>query len=289
MPELPEVETVRRNILKTLKGKRIREVHAEESDRFLFREAPLPDVRKALIGARVVGAGRKGKYFWLELDRRPWPLFHLGMSGNVEIRLPHKRGGHVKSWGGLTLWSNRGRDKSEPRLFFCRLLLVADDGAEVALTDPRRFGRIWLAEDPLHHPRVKKLGFDPLQKFPSARELALLLKKRNAPIKAVLLDQKLFAGVGNWIADEILFQAKIAPKRLARDLSLAEVSRIRRKAVSIVKIAVAAGADYEKFPKSWLFRHRWGKNAEARTSTKAKIIHEEVGGRTTAWVPSVQR
>lgn len=288
MPELPEVETVRRKIAKALKGRSIAEVHAEESDRFLFRETPLAEVRRALTGARFRGAGRKGKYFWIELDRRPWPIFHLGMSGNVEIRRPRAKG-HEKSWGGLTLWSNRGRDKSEPRLFFCRLLLVADDGTEVALTDPRRFGRLWLAEEPLLHPRVKKLGFDPLQKFPAAKELAALLKRRKAPIKAVLLDQKLFAGVGNWIADEILFQAGIAPRRLAAELSAHEVARLRAKTVSIVKTAVAAGADYERFPKGWLFHHRWGKNAEARTSTRRKIIHQEIGGRTTAWVPSVQK
>jgi formamidopyrimidine-DNA glycosylase len=288
MPELPEVETVRRKILKALKGKRIMEVHAEEGDRFLFKETPLPSVKEALTGARVTGAGRKGKYFWIELDRRPWPILHLGMSGNVEIRLPNRKS--KRSWGGLTLYStSRSRDQGDPRLFFCRLLLVAEDGVEVALTDPRRFGRIWLAEDPLEHPRVKKLGYDPLLKFPTSTELHAMLKKRRAPIKAVLLDQKLFAGVGNWIADEILFQSKIAPKRLASELKPAEVKRIREKTISIVKIAVAAGANYERFPKTWLFHHRWGRNAEARTSAKAKIIHEEVGGRTTAWVPSLQR
>ncbi|MGZ3653560.1 MAG: Fpg/Nei family DNA glycosylase [Bdellovibrionota bacterium] len=289
MPELPEVETVRRKIVKALQGQRITEVHAEEGDRFLFRETPLDQVKKALLGARFEGAGRKGKYFWLKFDRRPWPILHLGMSGNVEIRRPSRKGGFDKSWGGLTLWSNRGRDKSEPRLFFCRLLLVAENGAEVAFTDPRRFGRIWLAQEPLLHHRVKKLGFDPLLKFPSTRELGMLLKKRKAPIKAVLLDQKIFAGVGNWIADEILFQAGIAPKRIAADLSAAEVGRIRAKTLSIVKTAVAAGADYERFPKSWLFHHRWGKNAAARTAANGKIIHEEIGGRTTAWVPSVQK
>jgi formamidopyrimidine-DNA glycosylase len=288
MPELPEVETVRRKIAKALRSRRIAEVHAEEGDRFLFRETPLAEVKRALLGARFRGAGRKGKYFWLELDRRPWPLFHLGMTGNVEIRRS-SRGGHVKAWGGLTLWSNRGRDKSEPRLFFCRLLLVADDGTEVAITDPRRFGRVWLADEPLLHPRVKKLGFDPLGKFPSARELGALLARRRAPIKSVLLDQALFAGVGNWIADEILFQARIAPKRLASGLTHAEVARIRAKTVSIVRTAVKAGADYERFPKSWLFHHRWGRAADARTSARRKIVHHEIGGRTTAWVPSWQR
>ena len=284
MPELPEVETVRRRAEKALKGKRLAEVYAEESDRFLFAEAPLASVKTALTGAKVIGSGRKGKYFWLELDRKPWPLFHLGMTGNVEIKSENKSA--RRSWGGLKLYN--GPNKEE-RSWFCRLLLTAEDGTEVALTDPRRFGRIWLTDDPLAHPRVRKLGFDPLLNFPSSRELALLLKKRKAPIKAVLLDQKLFAGVGNWIADEILYQAKISPRSVAAKLTAKEVSRLRLKTLSIIKTAVAAKADYSRFPPSWLFHHRWGKNSSAQTSNKKKIVHEEIGGRTTAWVPSVQK
>jgi formamidopyrimidine-DNA glycosylase len=283
MPELPEVETVRRRIARALRGRRIAEVRAEQGDRFLFRETPYADVVRALTGARFRGAGRKGKYFWLELDRRPWPLIHLGMTGNVEIRRPRGKKHHEKAWGGLTLWSG------PPRLFFCRLLLVADDGTEIALTDPRRFGRVWLTDEPLLHPRVRKLGYDPLEEFPSAKELAVLLARRRAPIKAVLLDQTLFAGVGNWIADEILYQARIAPRRLASSLSAAEVARLRARTLSIVKLAVRVGADYERFPKDWLFHHRWGKDAGARTHSRRKIVHHEIGGRTTAWVPSVQR
>lgn len=289
MPELPEVETVRAKIVQAVKGQRITEVHAEESDRFLFAFAPLKEVREALLGARIRGAGRKGKYFWLELDRRPWLLLHLGMSGNVEIRAHKNSKTHERSWGGLRLYRDgKGKDIVS-RLFFCRLLLVTDKGAEIALTDPRRFGRLWLTNEPLLHPRVKKLGYDPLVKFPTAIELAAILKKRKAPIKAVLLDQKLFAGVGNWIADEILFQAKVAPKRIAAQLSLEEVKQIRAKTLSVIKKAVSVQADYERFPKSWLFHHRWGKNQEARTHGRQKIIHEEVGGRTSAWVPGLQR
>jgi formamidopyrimidine-DNA glycosylase len=290
MPELPEVETVCRKIEKAAKGQKITEVYAEEGDRFLFAFTPWAEVKEALLGARIRGTGRKGKYFWLELDRHPWPLLHLGMTGNVEIRA-RKKSKHQKSWGGVNLWSDRyGKNKeADERLWFCRLLITTEKGVEIALTDPRRFGRVWLAESPLLHPRVKKLGYDPLLDFPSARELGLLLRKRKAPIKAVLLDQKLFAGVGNWIADEILFQAKIAPKRMASELREKEVAQLRAKTVSIVKKAVEVEADYERFPRGWIFHHRWGKDEKAQTHGKQKIIHEEVGGRTTAWVPSVQR
>lgn len=286
MPELPEVEAVRNRLEKALKGKRISDLYAESNDRFLFAETPWPDFKASLLGAKVRGTGRKGKYFWLELDRKPWPIFHLGMTGNVEIKPPGGKGSWA--WGGLRLWSNPGGDGREERSWFCRLLITADNGLSVAITDPRRFGRVWLADAPLLHPRIKKLGFDPLLDDLSARELKLILAKRKAPIKAVLLDQKLFAGVGNWIADEILYQAGISPRRAAASLGIAEVSRLRSKMHSIIRKAVAVEADYDKFPRSWLFHHRWGKDAKAMTHAKQKIIHEEIGGRTSAWVPSRQ-
>lgn len=288
MPELPEVETVRSRVEKALKGRSIREIHAEEGDRFLFAETSFAEFRKALLGARVRGSGRKGKYFWLELDRKPWPIFHLGMTGNVEIEPANKEYRQkARGWGGVKLWS-RG-DEREGRSWFCRLLIVAENGAQVALTDPRRFGRVWLSDAPLLHPRIKKLGYDPLIDPLPARDLHLILKKRKAPIKAVLLDQKLFAGVGNWIADEILFQSGISPRRKASSLGLKEVTHLRAKTLSIIRKAVAVEADYEKFPESWLFHHRWGKNSEAQTHRRQRIIHEEIGGRTTAWVPSAQK
>lgn len=285
MPELPEVESVRSRMEKALKGKRIREVYAEEGDRFLFAETPLADFKQALIGAKVKGSGRKGKYFWLELDRKPWPIFHLGMTGNVEIKSEEESKAH--GWGGVKLWSSGKKEGA--RSWFCRLLITTENGNEVALTDPRRFGRVWLSDAPLSHPRIKKLGYDPLIDPLSAKDLHELLKKRKAPIKAVLLDQKIFAGVGNWIADEILYQAGISPRRPAASLSPKEVTRLRAKTHSIIEKAVAVEADYERFPKSWLFHHRWGKNSGAQTHGRQKIIHEEIGGRTTAWVPSAQK
>ena len=233
-----------------------------------------------------MGSGRKGKYFWLELDRRPWPVFHLGMTGNVEIRRSGKS--FTRAWG-LKLWSEGKRERNAPFLQFCRLRIIMEDGTEIAITDPRRFGRIRLANDPLTEPPISKLGHDPLQSFPSARSLAKILAKRRTPVKAVLLDQSVFAGVGNWIADEVLFQAGISPYRRAAKLSQSEVARLRTKLLFIVKRAVADKANYDRYPSTWLFHHRWGKKENAQTSRKHRIVHDTIGGRTTAWVPALQK
>jgi formamidopyrimidine-DNA glycosylase len=280
MPELPEVETARRQIHQALMGQRLTHVVPSPKDQIAYDRATPLQFKKAIEGARVTGSGRKGKYFWLELDRRPWPVFHLGMSGNISVKMPEDR----KHLNLLSLHSNV---KLSPR--FCRLQLIGENGAEVWFTDPRRFGRIRLAMDPLSEPPISRLGNDPLESFLNAQELAQILKKRRAAIKAVLLDQSVFAGVGNWIADETLFQARLSPHRPASQLTLAEVKRLRTKLLAIIIQAVSVGANSERFPKSWLFHFRWGKTKDAKTASKHSIRHETIGGRTTAWVPDLQR
>lgn len=289
MPELAEVETVRREIVKHLEGRKIRNVVVDETDHYLYAFAEASKVKKSLTGAKIISAGRKGKYFWLELNRKPWPIIHLGMSGNIAILDPNlKDAGHRKIWGGAKLWSEKNRDLRE-RLNFSRLLLEFDKGFELALIDPRRFGRMWLTDDPWSHARIKQLGFDPLIDFPSRVVLAARLAKRKKAIKSVLLDQSLFAGIGNWLADEILYHAKLSPHHLASNLTLAQVNQLHSKTLSVVKKAVELSADYERFPKSWLFNERWGKVKGSKTSRGQKIVHEEIGGRTTAWVPEIQK
>ena len=288
MPELPEVETFRNQMDRALRGKTLKLVTPDLDDHIVYDKASPETVRDAIQGAKVLGSGRKGKYFWLILNRRPWPVFHLGMTGNVEIRKPGKSSKAV--WVGNPLRTGKPKKREPGDIpWFCRILLQADDGTQVAVTDPRRFGRIRLAQDPLTEPPISKLGYDPLGKFPSARELAKILGRRKAPIKAVLLDQGLFAGVGNWIADEVLFQSGIAPRRLGSSLSATEVTKLRTKLLSIIRKAVSTRADYTLFPKHWLFHHRWGKKKNARTHKQLKIAHTTVGGRTTAWVPEVQK
>jgi formamidopyrimidine-DNA glycosylase len=291
MPELPEVETARARLQRALKGQKIIKVVVDRDDFVCYDEAEPAQVARALRGATVTGTGRKGKYFWLALDRKPWLLMHLGMTGNVEIRRTRKNGtlDPQWGWGGLELWSGKAQPLEPgkpPR--FCRLYLVFDNGVEVAITDPRRFGRIRLSEDPVNAPAIRRLGFDPLHDFPSAKILYAKLNRRRVAIKAVLLDQKVFAGVGNWIADEILYQSKIDPHRLASDLSLSDITNLRRKLLAIIRLSVSLGADYDRYPKSWLFQYRWGKVKNAQDYRQRAIMHETIGGRTTAWVPAVQ-
>ncbi|HET8647547.1 MAG TPA: DNA-formamidopyrimidine glycosylase family protein, partial [Vicinamibacteria bacterium] len=234
MPELPEVEEARRLVRRRLVGRRLVEVAARE-DPIVFAGLGPQRVVKALRGRSVRGVGRRGKHFWLELDRRPWPSFHFGMSG----------------------WLEAYRDpKARPK--FWRLEMVTGDGWRVAYADVRRFGRVRLQQDPPHEPPVSRLGFDPLLDLPSAAELRALLARRAAPIKAVLLDQSVFAGVGNWIADEVLYQAALRPHRPASSLSAAEVARLRSRLSFVVRRAVDVHANSERFPRTWLFHHRWG-------------------------------
>jgi formamidopyrimidine-DNA glycosylase len=223
---------------------------------------------------------RWGKHLWLELDRRPWPTFHFGMAG----------GFHSTAMRGVRLVSHCSVDRFAdwpPR--FAKLRLAFHDGGELVMTDARRLGRIRLREDPLREPPISLLGWDALHELPSAACFFSALRERTAPIKAVLLDQSFAAGVGNWIADEVLYQARIAPGRRAHTLTAAEAGRLRARIRSVMKTAVGARSDSDAFPRTWLFHHRWGKNAEARTARGERIRHTTVGGRTTAWVPGVQR
>jgi len=125
--------------------------------------------------------------------------------------------------------------------------------------------------------------------LPSAAWLIERFAQRKTPIKALLLNQSFLAGVGNWIADEVLYQSGIAPQRLAHALTPAEIKRLRAKLRYVLSKACDWEADYRRFPKTWLFHHRWGKNNGALTGRGEEIAYDTVGGRTTAWVPTAQR
>lgn len=265
MPELPEVEAARRRLQRAIAGKRIREAEAVH-DPVLYRGITGPAFAKAMVGRRVKAVHRHGKHLWFEMDRRPWPAFHFGMTGSFRTyRDPDQR----------------------PR--YWRLELVFQGGVRLAFSDPRRFGRIRLQHDPRAEPPIALLGPDPLHDPPTLAGLVTLLGRRKAPLKAVLLDQASFAGVGNWVADEILYQARLSPLRKAASLTRAEVAALRRALLAVVRGAVAVGADSDRFPRTWLFHARWGKAAGARTVRGEPIQYATVGGRTTAWAPDRQK
>jgi formamidopyrimidine-DNA glycosylase len=255
LPELPEVEAARKAALRHLRGRRIVEARCPPDAIVLSGVSPRR-IENALCGASIEDAGRFGKHLWLELDRRPWPVFHFGMTG----------GFHFLRAGA-----------ESPR--FLKLELTLDDHRRFAFADARRFGRLRLAHDPRNEPPLSELGHDPFFGLPEAGE----------PIKAVLLDQATFAGVGNWIADEVLYQAGIRPQRSASDLSQAEISRLRGTLLRVIRRAVAVNADSDRFPAGWLFHRRWGRVRNSKMPDGAAIVHDTVGGRTTAWVPSRQR
>jgi formamidopyrimidine-DNA glycosylase len=280
MPELAEVETVCRLMRDVLVGKRITRVEVV-ADSLVF-ESSRRNIEDALAGRTVKAIGRRGKTFWIELaGPGPTVYGHLGMTG--WIREVGRDSIRLQAHGDAPLDDEHGR----PR--FLKLLLEARGGRGIAFTDPRRLGRIWLGSDPAEEKRVQRLGRDAFDDLPSPKELAALFARRKIPIKALLLDQGALAGLGNWLADEVLYQARIAPQRIASSLDAREVSALRRAIRTVVGHAVKVGADSDRYPRTWLFEHRWGGTRGAQQINGHAIRRDEVGGRTTAWVPAVQK
>lgn len=278
MPELPEVERGRRLAASVAEGRRVARVRCAR-DPIVFSGAAPAAFRRALQGRRVEAVCRWGKQLWFDLDAGPHPLFHFGMSGAFRTRGDDP----------LQLMSGPkvGAGEWPPR--FAKIRISFDDGGELVMTDGRRLGRILLREDPRAEPPVSRLGFDPLLAMPGPRAFARMLEGRRALIKALLLDQHFAAGVGNWIADEVLYQAGIAPNRRANSLSEAEVRRLRARLARIVAKAVEVDGNNDSYPKGWLFHRRWGRQSDARSARGDPVEHMVVAGRTTAWVPAVQR
>jgi formamidopyrimidine-DNA glycosylase len=204
---------------------------------------------------------------------------HFGMAGGLRSRQDAGVRPSSRRWAAEEAWPPR----------FTRLRLRLDNGAELVMTDVRRLGRVRLRHDPEHEPPIGNLGFDALVELPPPSRFRTLLRQRSAAIKAVLLDQSFAAGVGNWIADEVLYQARIDPRRRADTLTDAEMDRVRSKLRSVLATAVRAGADSDRFPRTWLFHRKWERGDRAVTIRGEQIRHTTIGGRTAAWAPSVQR
>jgi formamidopyrimidine-DNA glycosylase len=263
-----------------LVGNRIAEVECADDD--IVFEGPSPAEYEAfLTGKTVQAVGRRGKFFWLDFGEPPFIGAHLGMAGWVrEIGASTIR---LRDHGNAPLDDESGR----PR--FLKLRLQTEQGRQVAMTDQRRFARIWMIPDLATDKSLKKLGPDAFDAMPSVSDLQKTFAKRNAAIKAVLLDQGFVAGIGNYLADEILYHSGVAPIRPAKELKAAEIKRIREKTHEILAHAVNVGADYEKFPANWLFHSRWGGDRGPEVIDGNPIVRTVVGGRTTAYVPKKQK
>lgn len=218
MPELPEVETVRRGLLPVLAGRRLAEVEQHRPDlRF-----PLPEgFARRLRGRRIEDIDRRGKYLLIRLDQGEVWLAHLGMSGRFCV--------HAGSPPPLGVHDH--------------VVVRTEDGTTVRFHDPRRFGFMDLvaAEELERNPHLACLGPDPLGPEFTAAYLAGRLAGRLAPLKAALLDQHVVAGMGNIYASESLFRARLSPLRTAGSVSSAEMKRLVAAIRAVFIAAIAAG------------------------------------------------
>lgn len=278
MPELPEVEFGRKLLERTLVGHRLERVEARE-DSIVFAGRGPAEVEADLRGREVLAARRRGKYLWLELSGRPWPIIHFGMTGALR----------VESEDPLVLASSPREEERAWPPRFTKLLLTPDSGPPVALVNKRRLGRVLFRDDPRHEPPISRLGFDPLDDPPDLADFRALLARRRRPLKSLLLDQGFAAGVGNWIADEVLYQAGLDPRRSCDSLTAGESKRLRERLIGVIQKAVAVDAVKTRFPRTWLFHRRWGKTPGQTTHRGESIEFLQIAGRTTAWVPARQK
>ena len=185
-----------------------------------------------------------------------------------------------------------------PPKFWKFHLTTEDPAVEVAFTDPRRFGRVRLVDCPgesirKYSPLVEN-GPDPVVDTDLFTEeyLRNKMRSRHVPIKALILDQTVLSGVGNWVGDEVLYQAKLHPEQYCDDFSDEQVKKLYDAIRHVCQFAVDKLGDSDQFPKDWMFHHRWGKGAKGAAGhlpNGEKLAFLTVGGRTSCYAPEVQK
>jgi formamidopyrimidine-DNA glycosylase len=285
MPELPEVETVRRGLIPVLEGRRI--VRAEVRRAGL--RIPFPKGFGGwLTGRRIAKIGRRAKYLMITFDDTDEVLLvHLGMSGRMVVSGP----------GG----ANRA-PRPDPH---DHVVMETDGGARVVFNDARRFGLMTLVRrsELDSHPLLAGLGPEPLDEALTGDVLSRRLKGKATPIKAALLDQRVIAGLGNIYVCEALHRARLSPKRMARTIGPVRAGRLVAAIKDVLKEAIAAGGSSlrdHRQPSGELgyFQHRfrvYGREGEAcpecdcdihKTGGIRRIAQ---GGRSTFYCPRYQR
>jgi formamidopyrimidine-DNA glycosylase len=238
MPELPEVETVRRQLEPELVGKRIES--ASVLDERLTRPAPPGYLERGVAGREVTAVARRGKYLLIGLEGGRTLALHLRMTGNLLLREP---GGNATA--DLMKTEPRGGSpvyQSDPEPRYVRARFRLDDGGELLFTDVRRFGQAVLLDegDQLEDYFAARLGVEPLSGELTAERLLELAKDRTAPLKSFLLTQSRVAGIGNIYADEALFRARLHPLSPAGSMKLEHAQRLVEGIIG----ALEAGLDY---------------------------------------------
>ena len=298
MPELPEVETVRRGLQPVMEGATITRVEQRRPDlRFPFP----PRFGERLTGRRVVSVGRRAKYLIIHLDRDPVLICHLGMSGLV----PH-RGRRRDAQRPEASTTQRSKDAAHDHVIFH--VENETERARIVFNDPRRFG-FMLFSDNAHldtHPMLAELGLEPTGNALDGVALTAMLRARQAPLKAALLDQRNIAGLGNIYVCEALWRARLSPRRSAGSIAsaagrppTARAVRLAEAVRATIAEAIAAGGsslrDYIHADGSLgYFQHSfsvYGREGEPcpRLDCSGVIARIVQAGRSTFYCPVCQR
>jgi len=294
MPELPEVETIRRQLEPAIAGRTISSV--EVLDERWTRPAPPAEVERALTGHRIEAVERRGKYLLLRLDSDRTLVMHLRMTGNLLLQ---EAGSNLvadleeaRAFGSPRLY------EADPALRHLRGAIELDDGTRLLFTDVRRFGQAAVLDaDRLDEYFATRLGVEPLSEALTAEELCRLASGRRAPLKSFLLDQSRVAGIGNIYADEALHRAALHPLSPAGSMKPEDCERLRDGIVATLEAGLRSGGasvdDYldargerGAMQDEFLVHTREG---EPCPRCGAEIRRIVVAGRSTYFCPSCQR
>lgn len=277
MPELPEVESVRRGLVRRrLRGARIARVRTSGKPLRLARPQPIVALRRATTGRRVTEVRRIGKYLLIDVDGPKSVLVHLGMSGNLVTA------------ARSTPW--------EPHT---HVVFELDDGRDLRFVDPRRFGMVDVLDRGRErsHVCLAALGPDPIAEGLPDDHLARLAAKRSAPVKCFLLDQAVLAGVGNIYASEALWLARISPTRPARALGVEGARALTIAVRDVLEFAIDnggttlrdfVGVDGEEGDNGE-YLIVYGREGEPCPRCRARIRRSIIAGRATFFCPTCQR
>lgn len=267
MPELAEVEYYRKQWDAGIGGTVLR-VQTHPKVR-LFREARARDVVAALTGRQLRGSRAHGKQLLMEFSPGAWLALHLGMTGSLRTAVAgHEAGPHDH-------------------------LVLSLERVALVFTDPRQFGKIRLdlveGSDPPQWWR--DLPPQPLERGFTKEAVGHFLKRfPRTPLKTLLLDQRGFPGIGNWMADEICWRLRVPPQRPAGSLDEAEIARLWREVRHVCRVALeTVGKDWSDPPSHWLMTHRWRDGGHCpRAGCHRPLRRASLRGRTTCWCPHCQ-
>jgi formamidopyrimidine-DNA glycosylase len=290
MPELPEVETVRRGLEPALEGHVLKALSVRRKDlRVAFPER----FAERLKGRHVLGLRRRAKYLLLDLDGGDTVIMHLGMSGRFTIHGPKAPPAMPGRFHNQVAADGSGNGKHDHVVF------ETEEGTRIVFTDHRRFGLMLLAKTDAvdAHPLFKGMGPEPLDDAFTPAVLSAALKGKKTPIKSALLDQRVVSGLGNIYVCEALFRSRISPKRLAKTVAGPRCEVLVPAIKAVLKDAIKAGGstlrDYKKADgELGYFQHHFAvydREGEPCPGCKGTIKRIVQAGRSTFFCPSCQK